>query len=95
MPITSIRTRVDLWSAICDRVERDLPLVAARHSRITRMMDLESVPELDLEALLAAEPADFNHDLAGIHGNMDRSSFPGRFRRPFAPRHSTHQTLAA
>lgn len=49
-------------------------------------MDLDSVPELDLEGLLKAKPFDFAHDICGIIRHMDRSSYPGKLTDCFVPR---------
>ena len=54
--------------------------------RIRLYMDLESIPELDLPALLSASNGDFGHDINGIMCNMDRSTYPGKLTNLFWPR---------
>lgn len=49
-------------------------------------MDLDSIPELDLEKLLTAPKFDFAHDIYGIIRHMDRSSYPGTLKDGFWPR---------
>lgn len=80
-----MKTDVSTLCKVLDRVERDIP--ALRHDRISLTMDLESVPDLDLEGLLTASPLDFTHDICGIVRHMDRSSFPGKLTDCFVPRY--------
>jgi hypothetical protein len=50
------------------------------------MMDLDSVPDLDLQKLLEAPSFDFAHDICGIIRHMDRSTYPGNLKDCFRPR---------
>ena len=68
------RKKFELQVAICKRAEKELRIGCPR---ISLLMDLDSLPDLDLRALLAAPLADFAHDIGGIVRHMDRSSFPG------------------
>lgn len=54
-------------------------------------MDLDSVPDLDRQALLDAPWQDFAHDIGGIMQYMDRSTYPGKLMQCFVPRCSKRQ----
>lgn len=76
--------QMDMQVKVCERAEKELkPLVS---DRMSLMMDLDSVPELDLEKLLAAPAFDFAHDIVGIVHHMDRSTYPGKLTDCFLPR---------
>lgn len=67
-----------------------LKLITAR-SKMSFMMDLDSVPNLDLDALLIAPDFDFAHDVCGIMRHMDRGTYPGKLTGCFVPRYSRNQ----
>lgn len=69
---------------VCDRAERELSMPC--YERINLMMNLDSIPDLDLELLLSFPPLDFSHDIHGIRRHMDRSTFPGTLKDCFVPR---------
>ena len=48
---------------------------------------------LDLTGLLNASNADFNHDVSGIIGNIDRDT--GKLKECFTPRHAQAGALQA
>ncbi len=80
----------DTISQIAARA-RKLAIAKDQHYEpITIVMDIESAHEdygLDLDGLLAANDADFEHDGFGIRQHMDRSKFPGEligFLPPYA-----------
>ena len=50
------------------------------------MMDLESLPDLNLSRLLEADAFNFAHDINGIIRHMDRSKYPGKLTGCFEPR---------
>lgn len=75
---------LELQAKVCERAERECP---TGDNRITMMMDLDSVPELDLRALLDAPAIDFAHDIHGIRRHMDRSTYPGKLTGCFVPRY--------
>jgi hypothetical protein len=56
------------------------------HNRSSLLMDLDSLPNLDLERLLAFPDFDFAHDVCGIMRHMDRSRWPGKLTDCFVPR---------
>jgi hypothetical protein len=60
-----------------------------KHRKINRLfltMDINSLPDLDLDRLLAAPDFDFAHDIIGILRHMDRSAYPGKLTGCFEPR---------
>lgn len=69
---------------IAERAEREIK--GWKHKRSSFLMDLASVPELDLAKLLAAPMFDFAHDVCGIVRHMDRSTYPGKLTDCFSPR---------
>lgn len=83
--------RWKLITAIADRAQVELKHVT---DRMSIMMDLESVPDLDLEGLLKAEPFDFGHDIYGIMRHMDRSTYPGKLTGCFVPRYCRKAVVA-
>jgi hypothetical protein len=70
--------------SIAERAEKELGF--DRDKRTSTLMDLESVPELDLPKLLSAPLADFGHDMRGIRRYMDRTTCPGKLTDCFWPR---------
>lgn len=71
---------------ILDRLDRELPR-PYKVDRLSFEMDLAAVhyhTELDLEAFLQADTADFLHDAYGIMRHMDRHT--GRLQHGFRPR---------
>ena len=74
---------------ICIRAEREIKGLKKQVSRSSLLMDLASVPELDLQKLLDAPAFDFAHDICGIIRHMDRSSYPGKLMNCFWPRCAT------
>lgn len=86
------RLRLDLQVKVCERAEKDLSGLKKICDRTSLLMDLGSVPELDLPKLLAAPAFDFAHDIWGIIRHMDRSSYPGKLRDCFWPR-CAHQEV--
>lgn len=83
MTHTEARRQCDLQIKVLDRAFRELDL---RCDRLSLVMDLDSIPELDLEKLLNAPKFDFAHDIYGIRRHMDRTSFPGKLTDCFWPR---------
>lgn len=55
-------------------------------NRTSLLMDLDSIPDLDMEKLLHAPELDFTHDIHGIMRHMDRSTYPGKLTDCFLPR---------
>lgn len=80
------RLQFDMQIRICERAEREIKGLVSQVSRTSLIMDLESVPELDLIKLLNAPKFDFAHDICGIIRHMDRSNFPGKLTDCFWPR---------
>lgn len=80
------RQELELQVKVCERAERDIPGLKKHYKRINLMMDLDSLPDLDLQALLEFPPFDFAHDICGIIRHMDRSSYPGKLKDCFSPR---------
>lgn len=80
------RDQVAKHAQICARAEAELPGIARDGGRINLMMDLASLPELDLQKLLDAPKSDFAHDICGIIRHMDRSQYPGKLTDCFLPR---------
>lgn len=76
------RSKWQLQCKIANRAEQEF----GKMDRMSLIMDLDSVPDLDLEALLAASWQDFAHDIGGIMQYMDRSSYPGKLTQCFVPR---------
>ncbi len=82
----ALRRQFELQVKICERAEREIKAVKEQVSRTSFLMDLDSVPELDLDKLLYAPKFDFAHDICGIIRHMDRSSYPGKLMNCFWPR---------
>ena len=82
----------DTISRIAARA-RKLAIAKGQHYEpITIVMDIESAHEdcgLDLDGLLAANDADFEHDIFGIRQNMDRTEYPGKLIGKFKPRYAS------
>lgn len=78
------RADIDTICAICDRAHKELGI--SKDERISLIMDLESLPELDYEQLLIMPSSDFGHDIHGIRRYMDRSTWPGKLTSCFWPR---------
>ena len=82
----------DTISRIAARA-RKLAIEKGQHYEpITIVMDLQSAHEhigLDLNGLLTADDADFEHDVFGIRQHMDRNSFPGKLIGKFKPRYAS------
>lgn len=89
----ALRLQTDKQVSICKRAEREIKGLKEHVSRSSLLMDLASVPELDLQKLLDAPPFDFTHDICGIIRHMDRSTYPGKLTDCFWPRCCTHPTL--
>lgn len=88
------RTVLELQVRICERAEREIKDWQEHVERSSFLMDLDSIPELDLPKLLVAPRFDFAHDCCGIRRHMDRSNFPGKLTDCFWPR-CAHQTEGA
>lgn len=73
----ALRDQLDLQVLVCIRAEREIKGLKEQVSRSSLLMDLDSVPELDLQKLLDAPRFDFVHD---------RSSYPGKLTDCFWPR---------
>jgi len=71
---------------ICDRAEMEIPTLSKVTDRTSLLMDLDSIPDLDLYGLLNASHLDFVHDICGIVRHMDRSTYPGKLTDCFVPR---------
>lgn len=84
--LAALRLQCDLQVKVCERAEAEISGFRENVTRSSMLMDLESVPELDLEKLLAAPKYDFAHDICGIRRHMDRSTFPGKLTDCFWPR---------
>lgn len=74
---------------ICERAEKAGIHPSEKRSRL--IMDLQSVPELDLPALLGASDYEFSHDITGIVNHMDRSTYPGKLTGCFWPRNAAQR----
>lgn len=81
-----MRAQTDLQIKICERAECEIKDLCEHCSRMSLIMDLNSIPELDLEKLLAAPEIDFAHDIFGIIRHMDRNRYPGTLTGFFWPR---------
>lgn len=81
-PTTENKTKWDLQRKVADRAESEF----GRLDRMSLIMDLDSIPDLDLAVLLAAPFDDFRHDISGILQYMDRGSYPGKLTCCFRPR---------
>ncbi len=79
---------------IIERAEKEIIGWKGYVSRLSANMDLESVPELDLEKLLNAPLKDFAHDMCGIRRHMDRSTYPGKLTDCFWPRCCRNEPVA-
>jgi hypothetical protein len=84
----AMRLQSDFQVKIAERAERDIKGWKKRVTRMSFIMDLCSVPDLDLPALLAAPAFDFAHDVCGIVRHMDRGHYPGTLTDCFVPRFS-------
>lgn len=69
---------------VLDRAEKELSLFSP--DRLSLCMDLDSLPDLNLERLLSFNIVDFSHDILGIVRHMDRSNWPGKLKGCFEPR---------
>lgn len=83
------RVKVELQSQIGERAIV-LKLIQPRQ-KLSLVMDLDGVPDLDLTALLKAPNFDFAHDVCGIMRHMDRTKWPGKLTNCFVPRYSRDQ----
>jgi hypothetical protein len=83
---SALRRQFDLQVKICERAEKEIKGLVEQVNRTSLLMDLDSVPELDLDKLLHAPKFDFAHDICGIIRHMDRSSYPGKLTNCFWPR---------
>lgn len=72
------RLQFALQVKVCERAEREIEGFRENVQRSSMLMDLASVPELDLQKLLTAPKFDFAHDICGIRRHMDRSTYPGK-----------------
>jgi hypothetical protein len=79
---------------VVQRVRRDIKALD-KHDTISLMMDLDSVPDLDLLALLESDKFTFSHDVCGIVQHMDRSTYPGKLMDCFVPRCTRKVTTGA
>lgn len=84
----ALNLQMDFIGKICERFEKQFPelMSPAKYSRSRMIMDLLSIAELNLPALLEANAQDFAHDVCGIIANMDRSTYPGTLTGLFWPR---------
>lgn len=79
------REQMSKCAKVCERAERELTL-GPNYQRISLLMDLESLPDLNLDKLLSFPTFDFAHDIHGIRAHMDRSNWPGKLTGCFEPR---------
>lgn len=84
--LVALRLKTKKQVAVCERAEREIAGLKERVKRISLMMDLDSVPDLDLDKLWAAPAFDFAHDICGIIHHMDRTTYPGTLKDCFVPR---------
>lgn len=81
------RRLLRLQAKVCERAEKELASCQGpNYERINLMMDLESLPDLNLSRLLEADAFNFAHDINGIIRHMDRSKYPGKLTGCFEPR---------
>lgn len=80
------RLKFDFTIRICERAEKEIKGWKSNIQRSSFVMDLDSIPELDLERLLKAPKFDFAHDCCGIVRHMDRRTYPGKLTNCFWPR---------
>lgn len=80
------RLHIELQVKVAERAEKEIKGFAENVKRFSFIMDLDSLPELDLEKLLAAPRFDFAHDVCGIVRHMDRTTYPGKLKDCFWPR---------
>lgn len=78
----------DRWRLQGDVATRAQNEISPELDRLSLMMDLESVPNLDLAGLLTADRFNFAHDICGIVKHMDRSTYPGTLKDCFVPRYT-------
>lgn len=94
---TTTREESDLIVAIVDRAEGTSLMLPAFGARMNLVMDLTATHAngcpLDLEGLLAAEPFDFAHDVAGIQRHINRET--GQLEDCFLPRYSRRDAAVA
>lgn len=89
------RLAMDQIVAVCVRAEQEIfQPRGIPFKRSSFIMDLSSLPELDLAALLAFPKFDFAHDVFGIMRHMDRSEYPGKLTDCFSPRCTRHASIA-
>ena len=81
------KRRWELQSEVCHRAHN----LGIEFQHQSLIMDLDSLPNLDLERLLSFPKFDFVHDITGIIRHMDRSVYPGRLMNCFVPRAMSHQ----
>lgn len=72
--------------SVLNRAERIAKKHRVKINRGSLIMDLESLPDLDLERLLSFPDSDFAHDVFGIRRHMDRKQWPGKLTGCFEPR---------
>lgn len=80
-----------LIERIAERIIAD-PDLSPYANKISAMIEIILVhcngTPLDLQALLAADPDSFWHDVTGIARNLDRNT--GKLANCFKPRHALH-----
>lgn len=84
----------ELQAKVCKRAVNE-KLVHKEAGTMSLMMDLDSVPDLDLDGLLAASGFDFAHDICGIMRHMDRRTYPGKLQNCFVPRYCRNRAQVA
>lgn len=81
----AMRLQSDFHVKICERAEKEIKSWK-KSDRMSFMMDLCSIPELDLVKLLEFPKFDFAHDVCGIRRHMRRDNYPGTLGDCFVPR---------
>jgi hypothetical protein len=81
-----LQERIDRHKKTAEVVRRANAELSSAIDPLSLTMDLESVPDLDLDKLLKAPAFDFAHDIYGIIRHMDRTKFPGKLLNHFHPR---------
>lgn len=89
------RQTFGLIANICERAEKEITGWKENVERSSFVMDMDSIPELDLEKLLNAPKFDFAHDCCGIRRHMDRTNWPGKLMNCFTPRCCRSESVAA
>lgn len=78
---------LDTLAAIADRAERLYKTLGLKDSRMTILMDLHHADHqiaIDFDRMLAADDANFGHDMLGIRQHLNRKT--GEIEGCFVPR---------